>query len=152
MARLITAGLDEAGFGATGGAPSAGGRPPQAVATPPARQQGGAALPAAPPGVGEDGPADPPTVDTRVAGGTPAQGFGVAVASAGMILLVLSALIVHWLVGGRADDPHRRRSVLEGARAAHQDLRQRGEVLPVVVLVVVSLALWGAITLWVLTR
>jgi hypothetical protein len=86
-----------------------------------------------------------------VAGGTPTQGLGIAVASAGMILLVLSALTVHGLVGGRAD-PQRWRSVLEGARAVHQDLRQRGEVLPVVVLVVVSLALWGAIVLWVLTR
>ena len=84
-------------------------------------------------------------------GSTPTEGLGVAVASAGMILLVLTALIVHGLVGGRADS-HRLRSILEGARAAHQDLRQRGEILPVVVLVVVSLALWGAITLWVLTQ
>jgi hypothetical protein len=35
---------------------------------------------------------------------------------------------------------------------ARQDLRQRREVLPVVVLVVVSLVLWSAIALWVLTR
>ena len=46
MARLIAASLDEAGFGATGSVPSAGGRPPQAVATPPAPQQDDTALPA----------------------------------------------------------------------------------------------------------
>ncbi len=84
-----------------------------------------------------------------MSGGTPAEGLGVAVASVGMVLLVLTALIVHGLAGGRAG---RWRSVLESARAAGQDLRERGEALPVVVLVVVSLSLWGAIALWVLTR
>jgi hypothetical protein len=75
----------------------------------------------------------------------------LAAVTAGMILLVLTVLTLHGLVGNRAD-PHRLRSVLESARATRQDLRQRGEVLPVVVLVVVSLALWSAIALWVLTR
>jgi hypothetical protein len=115
----------------------------------PARQQGGAAPPARTPGAGANAPADPSWTATRLAGGTPIE--GVVVATAGMMLLVLAALIVPGLAGGRADS-HRLRSVLESARAARQDLRERGEVLPVVILVVVSLALWAAIALWVLTR
>jgi hypothetical protein len=74
----------------------------------------------------------------------------VAAAAAGVILLLLTVLTVHGLAGDRAD-PRRWRSVLESARAARLDLRERGEALPVVVLVVVSLVLWSAIALWVLT-
>jgi hypothetical protein len=68
-----------------------------------------------------------------------------------LILLVLTVLTVHGLVGGRST-PYRWRSAMASARAVGQDLRERGEVRPVVALVVVSLGLWGLVILWVLTR
>jgi hypothetical protein len=80
----------------------------------------------------------------------PPEALGVTIAG-GMILVVLTALVALEMAGGRPE-PHRWRSALESARALGQDLRERGEVMPVVVVAVVSLGLWSLIVLWVLTR
>lgn len=91
-----------------------------------------------------------PPASAAVNDGAPAETLGVTLAAVGMILLVLTVLTVHGLTGGSA--PQRWRSALDNARSVGQDLRERGEVRPVVVLVVVSVGLWGLVLLWVLTR
>jgi hypothetical protein len=120
---------------------------------------GGAGLAAAAPSGAQPESAPPPATLRPEPPGTaatldrdaPTEGLGIALVSIGMVLLVLTALAVQGLVGRRAA-PQRWRSVLESARAARRDLGERGEVLPVLVLVVVSLAVWSAIALWVLVR
>ena len=92
-----------------------------------------------------------PAVAAGVGGDAPAEGLGLAVASVGMILLALTVLAVHELVGARAG-PGRWRSALDSARATRRDLGERGEALPALVLVAVSLAVWSAIAFWILTR
>jgi hypothetical protein len=67
-----------------------------------------------------------------------------------MILLVATALAVYAPTARRAAF-NRRRSLLHGARAAYHDRGGRGEAVALFVLVVVSLAVWSAITLWILT-
>ena len=148
-ARLIAAGLSGLGptATATAGAEGAGAAEPAA----PPRRRVGDALPAATPTpAGPAGGAQPPSATARLPGGAPAEGLGVTVATVGLILLVLTALTLHGLVG--SSSRHRWRSALESARAAGEDLRQRGEVRSMVVVAVVSIALWGLIVLWVLAR
>ena len=147
-ARLIAAGISELRPAASAVAPRAGHRP--AEPGPPAHrvEAGGGAAAITPAPTAQGATPTPPPATSALTGG--AEGLGVTVAG-GMILLVLTALVALELVGGRSA-PHRWRSALESARAVGQDLRERGEVRPVVVLVVVSLGLWGLVILWILTR
>jgi hypothetical protein len=148
-ARLIAAGLGGLRPTATATAPRAGGRPAEPAALP-HRHEGGAVPAATPAPAGPWGTARRPPATATLGNGAPAEGLGVTVAAVAMILLVLTVLTVHGLAGRSA--PHRWRSALESARAVGHDLRQRGEVKPVVVLVVVSLGIWSLVILWVLTR
>ena len=50
--------------------------------------------------------------------------------------------------GAHTADVHDRRSLLHGARAARHDPARRADAVAVLVLVVVSLAFWSAIALW----
>jgi hypothetical protein len=81
--------------------------------------------------------------------GLPTDAPLLSALAVGMILFVLTALAVYALTARRAA-LNRQRSLLHGARAAYHDRGGRGDVIAVFVLVVVSLAVWSAITLWIL--
>jgi hypothetical protein len=77
----------------------------------------------------------------------PTDAGGLAALAIGMILLAVTAVAAYALVDGRAS-PLRRWSVIRAARS-HPS---RADARSVLVLVVVSLAFWSAIALWLLTR
>jgi hypothetical protein len=95
---------------------------------------------------GADGAGDPP-VAAGLGGFTPEDVSVLAALAIGMILLAVTALAAYALAHGNAGT-QRRRSLLDGDRAARHDPGRRADALAVLVLVVASLAFWSAITLW----
>jgi hypothetical protein len=67
-----------------------------------------------------------------------------------MLLLAVTAFAAYALADGST--VRRRRTLLGGVRAALHDPVQRADAKAVLLHVVVSLAVWSAIAIWLLTR
>jgi hypothetical protein len=97
-----------------------------------------------------DGAGDPPSVAAALVDLTPRDVSVLAAVAVGMLLLAVTALAAYALADGRAGG--RRRTVIGGVRAALHDPVRRADAKAVLLLVVVSLAVWSAIAIWLVTR
>ena len=96
-----------------------------------------------------DGAGDPASVAAALVDLTPRDVSVLAALAVGMLLLAVTALVAYALADGRAGG--RRRTVI-GVRAALHDPVRRADAKAVLLLVVVSLAVWSAIAIWLVTR
>jgi hypothetical protein len=97
-----------------------------------------------------DGAGDPASVAAGLVDLTPRDVSVLAAVAVGMLLLAVTALAAYALADGPARG--RRRTLLGGVRAALHDPVRRADAKAVLLLVVVSLAVWSAIAIWLVTR
>ena len=97
-----------------------------------------------------DGAGDPASVVAGLVDLTPRDVSVLAAVAVGMLLLAVTALAAYALADGPTVP--RRRTLLGGVRAALHDPVRRADAQAVLLLVVVSLAIWSAIAIWLLTR
>jgi hypothetical protein len=100
---------------------------------------------------GEGGADGGSGVVAALGGLAPTDGPALAALAIGMILLAVTAVAAYALVAGHAGS-QRRRLLARGARGPRHDPARHPDAVALVVLMVVSLAVWSAIAFWLLTR
>jgi hypothetical protein len=150
--RLLAAGVGGSGS-ARAGFPSvaaAAAEPVGAMAVALLAREHGLVTPAGDVPRAGDGAEGPASVAAALVDLTPRDVSVLAALAVGMLLLAVTALAAYALADGRAGG--RRRTVIGGVRAALHDPVRRADAKAVLLLVVVSLAVWSAIAIWLVTR